>query len=228
MSTNANLSAEPRNESGKGVARKLRAAGRVPAVVYGRDAEPQKVSIDAHDVGVLFHRISVDNTIVSLSIGGKKGVDTLVREVQIHPYRRELLHVDFYTIQKGVVLDVDVPLRLEGVPDGVRLEGGILDHVIHDISVRCIPSKIPSEIVVDVTHLNIGDSIHVSDIKLDEGVEMAVDLDNTVCSVAAPRIEEEPEVEEEELEEGAVPTDGEEGEAAPEDAASESGGESDG
>ena len=227
MSTNANLSAEPRNESGKGVARKLRAAGRVPAVVYGRDAEPQKVSINAHDVDVLFNRISVDNTIVSLSIGGKKGVDTLVREVQIHPYRRQLLHVDFYTIQKGVVLDVDVPLRLEGVPDGVRLEGGVLEHIIHDISVRCIPAKIPSEIVVDVTHLNIGDSIHVSDIKLDEGVEMAVDLDNTVCAVTAPRIEEVAEADEE-AEEGAVPTDAADGEAAPAEAASESGGESDG
>lgn len=204
MSETATLSAEPRQDSGKGVARKLRAQGRVPAVVYGQDADPQLLSIDAHEVEVLFKRISVDNTIVSLSIGKKKGVDTLVREVQIHPYRRQLLHIDFYTIQEGVALDVDVPLRLEGVPEGVRLEGGILEHIIHDIRLTCIPSKIPSEIVVNVSHLGIGDSIHVSEIEFGEGVEVATDLDRTVCTVAAPRAEEEVEEDEDEVE-GAVP-----------------------
>lgn len=225
MSDNVILSAEPRTESGKGVARKLRAAGRVPGVVYGRDTEPQKVSVDAHEVDVLFKRISVDNTIVSLNIGKKKGVDTLVREVQVHPYRRYLLHVDFYTIQKGVVIDVDVPLHLEGVPEGVRLEGGILEHIIHDIEVRCIPANIPSEIVVDVTHLKIGDSIHVSDLTLDEGVEIADDLERTVCTVAAPRLEEVDEDDEDEVDgapEAAV--DGE----APDDDTDESGGDEDG
>lgn len=227
MSTNATLSAEPRKESGKGVARKLRAAGRLPAVVYGQDAVPQLLSIDAHDVEVLFNRISVDNTIVSLKVGRKKSVDTLVREVQIHPYRRQLLHVDFYTIQEGVELEVDVPLRLEGIPEGVRLEGGILDHIIHDIAVRCIPSKIPSEIVVDVTHLNIGDSIHVSEIEFDEGVELVTDADRTVCAVAAPRVEEEPETEEE-VEEGVEPAEAAAAGEAPADAAPDPTGQGDG
>ena len=225
MSTNATLSAEPRQDTGKGVARKLRAAGRVPAVVYGQDADPQLLSVDAHEADVLFTRISVDNTIVSLKIGGKKGVDTLVREVQVHPYRRQLLHVDFYTIQKGVALDVDVPVRLDGVPEGVRLEGGTLEHIVHDLSVRCVPSKIPSEIVVDVSGLQIGDSIHVSEITLDEGVELITDPARTVCTVAQPRVEEEPV--EEELEEGEEP-EGEVAEGEEPTAEAQPGGEDDG
>ncbi len=200
MSTNATLSAEPREGTGKGVARKLRAAGRLPAVVYGQDAEPRLLSIDAHDVERLFHRISVDNTIIALSIDGEKAaVDTLVREVQVHPYRNQLLHVDFYTIQKGVALDVDVPLRLDGVPVGVRLDGGILDHIVHDLSVRCVPSKIPNEVVVDVSELAVGDSIHVSDLEVEEGVEITTDPARTVCLVAMPKVVEE-EAPEEELE----------------------------
>ena len=223
MSTNATLQAEPRTESGKGVARKLRASGRVPAVVYGKDAEPRLLSVDAHEAELLFTRISVDNTIVSLALGGDD-IETLVREVQVHPYRQHLLHVDFYRIQKGVALDVDVPLRLDGIPAGVRDEGGLLDHVIHDLSVRCIPSAIPAEIVVDVSHLDVGDSIHVSEIELPEGVEMVTDLARTVCTVYMPKVVEEEPAEDE----AALDAPGEAPEAAaaeeqPEDADASSG-----
>lgn len=209
MSRNATLKAEPREQSGKGVARKLRAAGRIPAVVYGDGADALPVAIDAHDTLVLFRRISVENTIVSLDVEKGDSIDTLVREVQVHPYRDDILHVDFLRIRKGMAVDVNVPLSLIGIPDGVRLEGGILEQVIHDLSVRCIPSKIPEVIEVDVTSMAVGDSLHVSDLPVEEGVEFQADSGLTLCLVSAPRVEEEPaeddELEGAEGEEGAEP-----------------------
>ena len=209
MSSNAVLKAEKREGAGKGVARKLRSAGQIPAIVYGDGQDPLPLQLDAHDTSVLFHRISVDNTIVSLDIAGEGGIDTLVREVQVHPYKPIIMHVDFLRLRKGVAVDVDVPIHLDGVPEGVRLGGGILEQVIHTLSVRCIPSKIPEAITVDVTALDVGDSFHVSDLEDIEGVEYMADPVQTICAVALPKAEAEVEGEElegEALEEGAAPT----------------------
>jgi large subunit ribosomal protein L25 len=193
------LKAERRDDSGKGVARKLRADGRVPAVVYGADEDTLSLSVDAHDAELLFGRISVENTIVSLKVAGiKEPMETLVREVQVHPYRPDILHVDFYRVQKGVAVDVDIPLTLEGIPNGVRHDGGIMEQTLNELSVRCIPSRIPEAIVVDVTELQIGDSLHVSDLEIPEDVEVQTDLARTICVVSLPRVEVE-EVEEEEV-----------------------------
>ena len=217
MATNATLSAQKREGTGKGVARKLRQNGRVPAVLYGRDLESVHLSVDTGEADRLFHSISVDNTIVDLRVEGEKGgVQTLVRDVQIHPWKTTLLHIDFLRIQKGVAVDVDVPVRLMGVPEGVKMEGGILEQIIHDLPVRCIPSKIPASIEIDVSGLGLNESLHIFDIQLDEGVEVRIRPERTICSVAVPKIEEEPDVEEElvegELAEGELP----EGEEAPE------------
>lgn len=199
MSENATLSAIRREGTGKGVARKLRAAGQVPAVVYGKDMEAVSLSVDAHAAEHLFQGISVASTIVDLKIKGeRKPLQTLVREVQTHPYRPELIHIDFYRIQKGVAVEVEVPLNLEGTPEGVR-NGGTLEQVFHVIPVKCIPSKIPEAITVDVTGLNIGDALHAYDLEIDEDLELLMDADRTLASVAAPRAEEEV-VEEEALE----------------------------
>ncbi|MEN8374955.1 MAG: 50S ribosomal protein L25/general stress protein Ctc [Gemmatimonadota bacterium] len=208
------LIATPRAERGKGAARKLRGTGRVPAVVYGRQEETRALSVDAHELTLLFNRISVENTIIELSVEGEDApVNTLVREVQAHPYRNEILHVDFYQVRAGEEIEVGVPIRLEGTPIGVREDGGVLDHVIHDLTVRCVPSKIPNVIELDVSEMVIGDALHVSDINLPEGVTTLIDLERTICSVAAPRAEEEPEVEEGEEEEL---LEGEEGAGEPE------------
>ena len=222
MATNATLSAQKREGTGKGVARKLRQAGRVPAVLYGRDLESVHLSVDAREADRLFYSISVDNTIVDLRVEGEKGgVQTLVREIQIHPWKTTLLHIDFLRIQKGVAVDVDVPVRLMGVPEGVKMEGGILEQIIHDLPVRCIPSKIAASIEIDVSALGVNEAMHVFDIQLDEGIEVRVPPERTICSVAIPKVEEEPEVEEElvegELAEGEL-AEGElaEGEEAPE------------
>lgn len=199
MATQTNtITATPREGRGKGDARKLRDTGRVPGVVYGRHEDTRAISLDAHELEQLFSRISVENTIIELSVEGEKeAVSTLVREVQSHPYRAQVLHVDFYQVHAGEELEVDVPIRLEGVPLGVREEGGVLDHVIHDLAVKCLPSRIPGVLTLDVSALEIGDSLHVRDIDLPEGVTSMIDGERTVCGVAAPRLEEEPEEEEE-------------------------------
>jgi large subunit ribosomal protein L25 len=210
----ATLKAQKRDNSGKGAARTLRRAGRVPAVLYGRELESVHLSVDAHEATKLFHSISVDNTIVDLDVEGeKKPYQTLVREIQAHPWRSVLLHVDFLRIQEGVAVDLEVPIRLIGVPAGVRLGGGVLEQTVHDLPIRCVPSAIPEVFELDVTGLEVNGSLHVSDIKLGEGVEVRIPLDRTICSVAIPKIVEEvvttvPTLEGAEGVEGATPAEG--------------------
>ncbi len=197
--TTATLKAEPREATGKGAARKMRQAGEVPAVVYGRDADTLHLKLNTHDADHLFRSISVDTTIVELHLESEKEpIQTLVREIQTHPWKGHILHVDFYRIQAGVEVDVDVPVELVGTPIGVKMEGGVLEQVIHDLPIRCIPSKIPEVIEIDVSHLEVNDVLHVSDITFDEGVEVTIALERTICSVSVPRALEELEAEEDE------------------------------
>lgn len=193
---NVRLSAERREGTGKGIARKLRQTGRVPAVLYGREMEAIHISVDAHDAELLFRSIPVDNTIIELSLTGEKQpFQTLVREIQTHPWRGTLVHVDFLRIQKGVKVDVNVPLDLVGTPVGVREHGGVLEQTIHDLPIRCVPSEIPESIEIDVSALDLHDSLHVSDLDVAEGIEIQLPGERTICSVSVPRatIEEEEE-----------------------------------
>jgi len=188
MATQVTLNAEARTGRGKGAARKLRATGRVPAVLYGADAESMALSVDATEATHLFQTISVENTIVDLAVdGGKEAIRTLVREVQVHPLRPQLIHIDFLRIQAGVKVDVEIPIHLNGVPQGVRDSGGILQQLIHELPVRVLPSNIPPSVEIDVTGLDLGDSIHVSDLDLGEDVEVQVEEDQTLATVVAPR-----------------------------------------
>lgn len=225
MTEAASLKAELRKEKGKGAARRMRRDGRIPAVIYGRGEDTRELSVDAHDFEVLMRHVSLDNTLIDLDIKGKRGkIKALVGEVQTHPFKPEVLHVDFLMIHAGEKVHVQVPVRLEGNPAGVK-EGGVLQHVLHDLELNCAAEAIPEAILVDVSALEIGDSIHVYDLDLPEGVEIEIDESRTVALVAAPRIIEEPE-EEEELEEALEPEligreeEGAEGEA---DEAEESG-----
>lgn len=212
------LGAQKREGTGKGVARKLRQAGRIPAVLYGRELDAIHLSVDAHDAEQLFHSISVENTIVELSVDGEKeAYETLVREIQTHPFKGSLIHIDFLRIQAGVAVDVEVPVHLIGTPIGVKNSGGVIEQIIHEMPVKCIPSLIPESIEINVEELDIGDSLHVYDISLEEGVEITIEQKRTICSVAIPKVVEEV-VEEEELLEGELP-EGEEGAEAPEGAA---------
>jgi len=228
MASNATLKAERREGTGKGAARQLRQAGRVPAVLYGRDLDSVHLSVDAHEAEHLFHSISVDNTIVDLEVEGEKEpFQTLVREIQTHPWKATLLHIDFLRIQAGVAVEMDVPVHLVGTPEGVKQDGGVLEQIIHDLPIRCIPSLIPEAIEVDVSALGLNDVLHVSDITFDEGVEVRVAPEQTICAVSLPRVAEvgvgEGEAELAEGEEGAeaLESEGPEG-------GQESGGDADG
>lgn len=204
MSTNATLSAEIRDGRGKGAARKLRADGRVPGVIYGKDEETLALSVDATEAEHLFQAISVENTIVHLELDGEDGpVQTLVREIQVHPIRPQLLHIDFYRIRAGVRVEVEIPVHLNGIPEGVKSSGGVLQQVIHELPVLVLPSKIPPSVEIDVTGLELGDAIHVSELDLGEDVEVLLDPERTIGSVVMPKalvVDEEEEEEEAEVE----------------------------
>jgi large subunit ribosomal protein L25 len=186
MATSANLKASPRDTTGKGSSRKIRSTGRVPAVIYGHGESTRLLSVDAHELEMLFSRIHVENTVIDVSIDGDaQTVKALVREVQKHVVRDDVLHVDFYQIHAGEYVTVEIPVRLHGTAPGVKL-GGILQHSLNEIEVRCLPDRIPETIDIDISGLDIGDSIHVRDITAPEGVEFQIDLDRTVCSLMAP------------------------------------------
>lgn len=182
----AQLSAQARGNGGKGVARKLRGDGRVPAIVYGHGREPMALSINTRELERLLDHISAENTVIDLDIDGKAS-RTLIREIQRHPFKRQILHVDFQELVAGEKVTVSIPIVLMGVPDGVRMDGGILDQTMRELEVEVDPSNIPNHVELDVTKLTIGSSIHVSDLSLPEGVDVLDDPDASVCVVSAPR-----------------------------------------
>jgi len=202
----ASLSAEVRSESGKGVARKLRAAGRVPGVIYGHGREPQSLSLNARDLDKLLGSIAAGSTVVELSLGNAT-TNTLIREVQRHPFKKQILHIDFMELVAGEKVIVDLPLVFVGTPEGVRTGGGLLEQILHSIEVNVDPSSIPNHIDVDVSQMIMGHSLHVRDLKLPEGIEVLTDEDATICAVIAPRAV---------VEEAAAATEGEAGAAEPE------------
>jgi large subunit ribosomal protein L25 len=189
----ANLAAKARDNSGKGVSRKLRSEGRVPAVVYGHGRDPLSLSINTRELERLLDHIAAESTVIDLDIEGKPS-RTLIREIQRHPFKRQILHVDFQELVAGEKISVSVPIVLVGVPDGVRMDGGILDISMRELEIEVDPSNIPNHVEIDVTKLTIGSSVHVRDIPLPEGVEVLDDLDASVCVVSAPRaaVEETP------------------------------------
>jgi len=182
----AQLSATSRDGTGKGAARTLRASGRIPGVIYGHGREPQPLAIDNRELEKLLSKISAESTVIELSLDGKS-TQTLIREIQRHPFKRQILHVDFQELVAGEKITVRLPIVLTGVPDGVRQDGGVLDQTLRELEVEVDPANIPNHIEIDVTPLKIGESIHVRDIKLPEGVEVVTDTDSSVCVVSAPR-----------------------------------------
>lgn len=218
MATEAQINAATRDETGKGAARSLRRDGKVPGIVYGHGEDSVAVTVDAGELMRLTHTVSIENTIVDLSIAGGDGgpYKVLVREIQRHPFKQEFLHVDFFRVAMDEKIHVDVPVTLTGVPTGVKDRGGVLEHMLRDLEVYCLPGSIPEKVEIDVSHLDIGDSIHVSEIELPD-VEILTDLERSIVAVLAPTVIEEPEEEEEEelLEPELIGREGEEGEEVP-------------
>jgi len=186
----ASLGAQARSETGTGVSRKLRQAGQVPAVIYGHGRAPQSLTVNSREVERLLSQFAAGSTVIELSIEGAVA-RTLIREIQRHPVKRNIIHLDFQELVAGEKITVSIPLRFVGTADGVRNSGGILEETMHVVHVRVDPSAIPSHIDVDVNPLTIGHSIHVSDLVLPEGVTILDDPSATVCVCAAPKTAEE-------------------------------------
>jgi large subunit ribosomal protein L25 len=187
----ANLSATARTDAGKGVARKLRRDGRIPGVIYGHARAPLPLSLDARELGRLLEHVSAETTVIDLSIDGSAS-KTLIREIQRHPVKRSILHVDFQELVAGEKVTVNVPIILVGTPIGVRLNGGLMSQVLSELEVLVDPANIPNRIDVDVNELNIGGSVHVRELNIPEGVEVINDESDTVVTVSAPKATEEP------------------------------------
>jgi len=185
------LTAKTRTDAGKGAARKLRGAQLVPGVIYGHNRQPQLLTVDEHELDRLLERIAAETTVVELSVDGTTS-RTLIREIQRHPFKRQVLHVDFLELVAGEKVEVDIPLVLVGTPEGVRASGGILDQILREVHVEVDPVNMPSHLDVDVSGLGLNDSLHVRDLKVPEGVELLEDGDATICVVAPPRLEAEP------------------------------------
>jgi large subunit ribosomal protein L25 len=184
------LSATPRTDVGKGAARSLRREGRVPGVIYGSERESLPLSLNSRELERLLGRISAESTVIDLDLGGSTA-RTLIREVQRHPFRREVIHVDFQELVAGEKVTVNIPITLVGVPEGVRLSGALLGQVMSELTIRVDPVDIPRNVEVDVSGLTIGHSVHVSDLKLPDGVEVLDEADATVATVSAPKVTEE-------------------------------------
>lgn len=191
----ASLSAETRSDRGKGAARKLRAEGRVPGVIYGHAREAQSLSVVARELDRLLGSIAAGSTVVELSLGGAV-TSTLIREIQRHPFRKQVLHIDFQELVAGEKVSVNVPLVFVGIPEGVRNSGALLEQIVHSIEILVDPAEIPNHVDVDVSNLAMGHSLHVRDLKLPEGTEVLTDQDATICACVAPRAVVEAVVEE--------------------------------
>ena len=217
------LKAQIRKTVGNGPARTLRRAGRVPAVLYGPKAEPVLLSIDAKEFEQILKEASVGSVLLNLQIqNGKTSTRAaMIKELQTHPVSGNFLHVDFYEVDMQTKITAKVEVVAKGQSKGVEV-GGLLQYVRRELDVLCLPTAIPESIEVDITDLDIGDSIHVEDISLSGDIEISADTNFTVLTILAPKVEEVP-VEEEELEEGEEVAEGEEAaeEAAAEEAPSE-------
>ena len=186
------LNARTRSTFGKNAARKLRSSGLVPAVIYGHGDETRSLEIAINELERLLSSISTGNTLIDLQVEGGKATSALIREVQYHAVKPVILHVDFLQVHAGEKIHLTVPVRLHGTPRGVRDEQGVLQEVLHELDVECLPRDIPEGIDLDVEGLGIGDSVHVRDVSI-PNVKILNDPDLTIASVSAPTTEVLPE-----------------------------------
>jgi large subunit ribosomal protein L25 len=182
----ASLSATRRTDTGKGNARSLRRDGQIPAVIYGHAREAQPLAVSARDLEKLLSHISADNTVVEIAIDGGTS-RALIREIQRHPFKRAILHIDFQELVAGEKMTVRVPIRLLGTPAGVRLGGGIIDHTLRELTISVDPAHMPNQIEIDITDLELGGSIHVSAVKVPDGVTVLDEPGAAVVVIATPR-----------------------------------------
>jgi large subunit ribosomal protein L25 len=187
------LTAYPRKAAGRAAARTVRKGRRIPAVIYGRQAQPQNLEVDSKALQDLLHASASENLLVDLSVDQDARAKrlALVKEIQHHPMSGKFLHIDFHEIQENEKVSIAVPVEATGEAVGVKTGGGVLEHVLHKIKVRCLPKDLPEFIAVDVTSLEIGRAIHIGEIPPIQGVEILGDKTAPVFAVAAPVTEAE-------------------------------------
>src|SRR5881296_4507428 len=188
MAQTVSLSATVREETGKGAARQARFQKKVPAVIYGHGRETQALSVGAKALEKALTGVEPESTIIELAVDGKK-TRALIREIQRHPLRPDIIHVDFYEIHAEEKVKLKVPVHLVGNPDGVRNAGGVLDQVTREVEIEVLPEHIPDRVELDVTALKIGDSLHVRDLSI-ASATILTSADLTIATVVPPRAEE--------------------------------------
>ena len=195
MANQVKLSARPRLEAGRNAVGKVRARGAIPAVIYGAKDAATNLEVDRKDIEKLLSRAVGENILVELEIRDGDKTSTrisLIQGVQHHPVRGEIIHVDFHAVSMTEEIDAEVVLEPEGEPIGVKTFGGLLQQNMRSLSIRCLPQNLPEIIIVDVSGLNVGEYLHVRDMKLPTGVVAVPDGDLTVFLVSEPTVAEEP------------------------------------
>jgi large subunit ribosomal protein L25 len=195
----------PRETFGKNASRRMRRAGQIPAILYGADKGPVPLTVDPSQIERILHSESGANTLFRLGLAGtEKQRFVMIKDYQVDPVKGELMHADFVRIKMDEVVEISVPIRIVGEAVGVKVDGGILEHVTRSVEVSCLPTDIPEHIDVDVSNLKIGDSIKVSDLQATEQYTMLSDTGQTLVVCAAPAKEETAEAAPEEAEEAAA------------------------
>lgn len=197
--SNLTLEVQSREAGGKNVNRRLRSSGQLPAVVYGGDLPPKTIVVDRRRMRDLLRDTADDNPIFLLKLGDQER-HTMIRELQADPITGEMIHVDFLRVSMDEDVTVTVHIELHGTPIGVKDEGGMLDFILREVEVTCLPGKIPGHIDVDVSGLHMGQNISAGDLELPEGVTLEEDVERVIASVHARAALELPEDEEAEVE----------------------------
>jgi len=184
---------QPRDRAGKNESRRLRGQGMIPGIVYGDGKEPVQIAVDPKKVLEILRSESGANTLFQLSLAGWDARrHVMIREYQVDPVKGSLMHADFVRIQMDAAIEVDVPIRIVGEAAGVKLDGGILEHVTRQVRVSCLPADIPEHIDIDVAPLKINDSVRVSDLPPGVKFKVLTDADQTLVVIAPPAKEEAP------------------------------------
>jgi large subunit ribosomal protein L25 len=194
MAEQAKLTAQKRILVGRNAIKKIKASGMVPGVIYGSGQEPVNLQISGRELLNLLSRASGENILVELEIvdgSEKQNALAMIQEIQHHPLQREIVHVDFHAVSANETVSAEVPIETAGEAIGVKVSGGLLEHILRYLEVECLPRDLPQVIEVDVTNLDIGQSIHVRELNLPAGVEAMTDGEQTVVAVVEPRVEEE-------------------------------------
>lgn len=204
------LEVESRTVTGKNACRRLRASGRIPGNVYGLDRPPFKVAANPKRIDELMRQGSGVNTVFKLALSGEnKSREAMIKELQRDPVSGLPVHIDFVRVDPTRKIQINVPIKLVGTPEGVKNEGGVIDFVQREVQAECLPHNIPDYFEVDISALHINQNVSVKDLQVGEDVKMLEDEDQIVAVVSAPRVEEEPAEAEEDLEAAEAEAEGE-------------------